>query len=133
MSAAGKNITVLMVEDLEIAQISALNLFKQLNCNLHIVSTAVQALDQVIRTHHDIIFIDIQLPDINGFELALTIRNIERRWTRIPLIAVTANFNEELEVNTKNAGFDYFLLKPLSIESVRHVLQKYIHSSKLKI
>lgn len=128
-----ENITVLMIEDVKIAQVAAFNLFKELHYQLHIVTNGVKALEQVLVKHYDIIFVDLQLPDINGFELAKTIRNIERRFPRVPLIAVTANSEQELRTKSKNAGFDDYLLKPLTIESVRHVMFKHLNKSKLNI
>jgi two-component system, sensor histidine kinase and response regulator len=70
------------------------------------------------------------LPDINGFELAQTIRNMEKRWHRVPLIAVTANAFEGLSEKTKQAGFDDYLFKPLNIEAIRHIFLKYLSKAK---
>ncbi len=119
-----------MIEDLKIAQIAAINLFAKLSCSIQVVANAAAALEKILLSRYDIIFIDIQLPDINGFELAQTIRNIEKRWTRLPLIAVTANFTEELENKSKNSGFDDFMIKPLTLENVRHILSKHLDKSR---
>lgn len=119
-------IDVLMIEDLKVAQIVAFNLFKELNCKLTIVTTATRALEQILTKHYDIIFIDIQLPDINGFELAETIRHVEKKTVHIPLIAVTANSSEDLGSKSKVFGFDDHLIKPLTIESIRNVLNRYL-------
>jgi CheY-like chemotaxis protein len=118
-------IKVLLVEDLRIAQLAAYSLFKQLGCYIHIVSDGTRACQQIMREDFDILFIDIQLPDVDGFNLAETFRHLQRR-KRIPLIAVTANFNEMLEYQSKSAGFDDFMIKPLSIESVRYMLSKHL-------
>jgi CheY-like chemotaxis protein len=126
-----EDVNVLVIEDLEMAQRNAVNLLVQLTCKVHVASDAASALDEILKTHYDIIFIDIQLPDMNGFELARTIRAIERRWTRMPLVAVTAASNEMLESNSRNAGFDDFLLKPITIESARHVLVKHVKKMRL--
>ncbi len=56
-----------------------------------------------------------------ALELVRTIRSIERR-KHIPLIAVTANWTEELEGSFKTLGFDDFIIKPLTIESLVVVL-----------
>lgn len=125
-----KEIKILMIEDLKIAQIAAINLFAKLSCSIQVVANAAAALEKILLSRYDIIFIDIQLPDINGFELAQTIRNIEKRWTRLPLIAVTANFTEELENKSKNSGFDDFMIKPLTLENVRHILSKHLDKSR---
>lgn len=123
-------IKALMVEDLEVAQVVAFNIFKKLDYHLHIVTNGVTALEQVLREHYDIIFVDLQLPDINGYELAKTIRTIERRYPRMPLIAVTANSDPNLKIETENAGFDDYLLKPLTLEAVRHITFKHVNKNK---
>jgi CheY-like chemotaxis protein len=124
------DIKILMIEDVQIAQVAAFNLFKKLNYDVHIVTNGVKALEQVLLKHYDIIFVDLQLPDMNGFELAKTIRNIERRTPRVPMIAVTANSEQELKSKSKNAGFDDYLLKPLTIEAIRHIMFKHLNKVK---
>src|SRR5262245_25616918 len=109
-------INVLMIEDLHLAQIVALRIFESLKCNIQIVSTAAKALEQILIFHFDIIFIDINLPDLNGLMLVQTMRSLERRGTHIPIVAVTAYNRENLDVDSKQAGFDEFILKPLTLD-----------------
>ena len=112
---------------MEIAQVVAENLLEELNSEVNIASSASQAFEQLFSNHFDIIFIDINLPDLDGFEIASTIRMMQRSNKRIPLIAVTANFSEDLEAKTKRSGFDDFLIKPLTLEAVRHVMFKHLN------
>lgn len=128
--ATNQNIHVLVIEDLNLAQITALHLFKKLKCQVHIVAEATRALELILKIPYDIIFIDIQLPDMNGFELASTIRGIEKRHHHLPLIAVTANSYEELGDRSKEAGFSDYLIKPLTIENIRHMLLKHLNKAK---
>ncbi len=120
-------VRTLVIEDLEIAQVAAENLLEELNSEVNIASSASQAFEQLFSNHFDIIFIDINLPDLDGFEIASTIRMMQRSSKRIPLIAVTANSSEDLEAKTKRSGFDDFLIKPLTLEAVRHVMFKHLN------
>ena len=120
-------VRTLVIEDLEIAQVVAENLLEELNSEVNIASSASQAFEQLFSNHFDIIFIDINLPDLDGFEIASTIRMMQRSSKRIPLIAVTANSSEDLEAKTKRSGFDDFLIKPLTLEAVRHVMFKHLN------
>ena len=88
--------------------------------------TRAEALDEVIAENYDIIFMDIQLPDMNGFELTATIRLLERNNKRLPIVAVTANYLENMAQKCKEAGFDDFMLKPLTVDAVRHMLEKHL-------
>lgn len=130
MSTA-KSIHVLMIEDMQIAQMVAIKLFEQLNCKLKVVSTATQGFEEILQGDYDIIFIDIQLPNIDGLSLAKVIREIEIQSKPISVIAVTAHFSDEIAMKAKDAGCDDFLEKPLNLESVREVLLKHLPKTKI--
>jgi CheY-like chemotaxis protein len=118
-------IKVLLVEDLKIVQLVAYHIFTQLDCNLHLASDGSDAFQKIMSKEFDIIFIDIQLPDVDGFNIAETFRQLQRK-KRTPLIAVTANFNEDFVFKSKQSGFDDFIIKPLSKESVRYMFYKHL-------
>lgn len=118
-------VKILLVEDLKVAQVAAYNILKQLGVSFEITATAASALDRVLNANHNLIFVDIQLPDLNGFELTETIRSLERKGARIPIVALTANFTEDLEERCRKAGIDDFLLKPITLEGVRYIFKKY--------
>jgi len=122
-----KHLNILMIEDLEAAQRVAFNIFKEINCKSTIVSNANRAIEQLLTQSFDIIFIDIQLPDMNGFELAQTIRGLNKRSPAIPLIAVTANATEDFFLQARTCGFNDFIMKPLTIESIRNALAMHLN------
>lgn len=121
-----ERVNVLVVEDLELAQLAANDIFHELDCDFTIVESGAEALDEVIAEHYDIVFMDIQLPDMNGFELTATIRLLERSQRRLPIVAVTANYLENMAQKCKEEGFDDFMLKPLTVDAVRHMLEKHL-------
>jgi CheY-like chemotaxis protein len=102
-------IKVLLVEDLRLAQLIAYRIFIELGCTVHMASDGSHAFQKIMSEEFDIIFIDIQLPDVDGFNVAETFRQLQRK-KRTPLIAVTANFNEDLAFKSKRSGFDDFIL-----------------------
>lgn len=120
---------VLVVEDLKAAQLVAYSIFKTLGCYVSVASTAMRGFETLMSQHFDIIFLDIQLPDINGFNFAERLRSLERK-SHTPLIAVTANSSEGFAEETKRYGFNDYLLKPLTLESVRHILFKNLPPDK---
>jgi CheY-like chemotaxis protein len=120
---------ILIIEDLKIAQAIAKEIFTTLECETTVVTTGAEALNKIIIERFDMIFMDIQLPDMNGFEITTTIRSLERNNTHVPIIAVTANFFENFDTRCKNTGFDDYLLKPLSLEAVRHMMLKHLSRS----
>lgn len=69
----------------------------------------------------DIAFIDVGLPDISGLEVAKTLRR-EASLQRATLIALTGWGSDKDRQKTKEAGFDFHLTKPASMDAIRHVL-----------
>lgn len=118
-------VNVLVIEDLAFAQLAAYEILEELDCDTTIVQTGAEALDEIIMETYDIVFMDLQLPDLSGFELITTIRLLERT-THLPIVAVTANYFENMAQICKDKGFDDSLLKPLTVDSVRHMLEKYL-------
>lgn len=119
-------VKVLLIEDLRAAQKVATEIFSSLGCKVLIASSASYAFGLMLNRHSDIVFIDLMLPDIDGFEIPSIIRSMERHNTRIPLIAVTANSSEDLGNKCRLSGFDDWLVKPVTLESVRYILYKHL-------
>jgi two-component system, OmpR family, aerobic respiration control sensor histidine kinase ArcB len=121
-----KKIAVLIIEDLQMAQKMAVNIFTQLDCYITVVPNGAGALDLIINHQFDIVFLDIELPDINGFDITATVRSLESLNRHIPIVAVTANYFENFEIKCQSAGFNDFMMKPLTVDAVRHMLEKYL-------
>jgi CheY-like chemotaxis protein len=79
---------------------------------------------------YEMILMDVQMPEMDGFEATRRIRALEKIGgnirQRIPIVAMTANvFKEDIE-NCKNAGMDDHIGKPLDIEIVMEKLRTYL-------
>ena len=86
--------------------------------------TGIQGLKQYEerKDEIDLILLDLQLPDITGFEIAAKIRETD---TQMPIIAQTALALEEEKANAMNAGCTDIILKPLDLQNVREIIEKY--------
>jgi len=83
---------------------------------------------------YDMIFMDVQMPEMNGLEATCSIRALETELgiKRIPIIAMTANvFREDIQ-KCKAAGMDDHIGKPLDMEAVLGILRKYLPENKDK-
>ncbi len=117
---------VLLVED---DRRTAESLASQLRVMGHTVSMALsprlamQTLNQVIP---DVIFMDINMPGIDGLEVVRFLRR-DPVTSMVPVVVVTANDSPEVKEQSYEAGADYFLVKPTSIEdleaALKHVLR----------
>ena len=119
---------ILLVEDVQIAQTMASLVLKSAGCEVHLATTGKEAADQATQESFDMIFMDLGLPDIDGFSTTEAIRKseIKGRKKRVPIIALTAHEGEHVEVTCLDAKMDDFLAKPLTEEKVMQMLHKYI-------
>lgn len=74
--------------------------------------------------HYHLIFLDIQLPDYNGFEIARFVRQFFALQT-LPIIAMTAYAQSILQAEVQTAGMNEVLEKPITYEALVQVLQQY--------
>ncbi len=77
---------------------------------------------------YDLLLADLQMPDMDGFELARHIRASEAATgqTRLPILAITASTVEEQEERSRAAGMDGFITKPVGIEQLRATLDVWL-------
>ena len=106
---------------------------KLLNDEGHLVETACDgpaALDAIHRTAPDVVFLDVGLPTMNGYEVAKRIRG-ELGLDKITLIAVTGYGGHIDKLRAKDAGFNGHLLKPTDFQLVKLIdaLQQRIELS----
>lgn len=88
---------------------------------------AVEYIRSSSAGYYDIVFMDISMPFMNGYEAAKAIRELEmgsRR--RIPIIAMTANGFEEDVIAAKNAGMDGHIAKPIDFKEMEIILKKWL-------
>jgi CheY-like chemotaxis protein/anti-sigma regulatory factor (Ser/Thr protein kinase) len=131
--------TILLAEDIEINREIVLTLLESTNLKIDCAENGTIAVKMFSENpeKYEIIFMDVQMPEIDGFEATRRIRLLEARQfsdeetqdkpcQRIPIIAMTANvFKEDIE-NCKNAGMDDHIGKPLDFEIVMEKLRAYL-------
>lgn len=110
-----QNKVFLLVEDNEINQMVYRQLFKRWQIPLHIASHGKEALQMIEQNHFDLILMDLQMPEMNGFEAAKLIRSgaVGAENAHIPIIALTADALSQTQKQVKKAGMNYFLSKPV--------------------
>ena len=95
-----------------------------------IVETAKtgRAVTEIAETFHpDIVFMDIHMPVMNGYEATAAIRSHRKyREKQIPIIAMTANAFAEDVVMAKNAGMKEHIAKPLEMNRLCEIMQRYL-------
>ena len=91
-----------------------------------------EALDLWRRGAYDLVLADLQMPTMDGFELARQIRDCEatERRPRTPILALTASTLEEQEQKSRSAGMDGFITKPIGIEQLGAILDVWLKDAR---
>jgi signal transduction histidine kinase/DNA-binding response OmpR family regulator len=120
----GRNIRILFVDD-DAVQLNLLSeLMKRIGLSYVCSMSSPNALKLLEKEFFDIIFTDIQMPDIKGFELVDKIRKLPHPNAQtIPVIGLSADFNW-MQNNPEN-GFTDFLSKPFKTEDILKIIEKY--------
>lgn len=111
----------LVVEDSRTNQRLITILLKKFGFEVDIAENGKEALDKVEQTDFTLIFMDMQMPIMNGYEATRELRN---RKVKIPIIALTANAMKGDEEKCLNAGCDRYMSKPID----RNLLLEIINS-----
>ena len=121
---------ILLVEDNELNREIAMEIIGSTGVVIETAENgqeAVEMFEHVPEGYYDLIFMDIQMPVMNGHEAARNIRKLEHtRKRRVPVVAVTANaFLEDIQMS-KEAGMDGHLAKPLDIQLLMETMRKWL-------
>jgi signal transduction histidine kinase/CheY-like chemotaxis protein len=117
-------IMVLLVEDNLINQKLAAKLLEKMGCRVDIANDGIEAVEMFAQHFYDLVFMDCQMPRMDGFEATIKIREMETDH-RTPIIALTANSLPEDRARSFAAGMDEFLTKPIIRERLKDTLAKW--------
>jgi CheY-like chemotaxis protein len=117
---------VLVVEDNAVNQKVAAIILEKLGCRVDLVANGREALEASSRITYDCIFMDCQMPEMDGYESAAAIRTRElQSGHRVPIIAMTAKVMASDRQRCFDAGMDVYLSKPVQSGEVYAVLTSY--------
>ncbi|WP_175405143.1 hybrid sensor histidine kinase/response regulator [Salinimonas lutimaris] len=126
-----QNKRVLVVEDNEINQIVITEQLRELGIEPELVNNGSEAVEQVVRSAtwekgYDLIFMDCQMPIMDGYEATAAIRKLGETGALIPIIALTANALAGEREKCVLAGMNDYLTKPVSIEQLGKCIRRYL-------
>lgn len=116
--------TVLLVDDNEINLVMERELLESFGLCVETASSGVEALHHTARWVYDMVLLDIRMPDMDGYELACTIRGNEAYRT-VPLLALTADAVGGVREKVLVAGMNDYVTKPLRPPALQELLQRY--------
>ena len=120
---------ILVAEDSPLNQQVALKQLEKLGCEADAVADGNEVLTALERKHYDIILMDCQMPEMNGYDAAWRIRDREKEknqgaeaTTRIYIIAMTANTEDDNRERCEAAGMDGYINKPVQLPELEAAL-----------
>jgi len=126
----GKILRVLLVEDYQTNQQVAAMHLEGAGFKVELAENGRQAVEAYKSRSCDIILMDIQMPEMDGYEATRLIREFEQeKEDRTPIIAMTAHASEEDREKCLTAGMDDFISKPLRRRDLLNILEKWLGTS----
>jgi len=122
--AAGK-ITlqkILIVEDNNVNQLVMKKMLKNTGLTVDIADNGKIGMEKVLQNSYDLVFMDLLMPEMDGYEATKEIRRFNKT---IPIIALTADVMKGVEAKTKEAGMNSYLTKPVNKDELLKILVLY--------
>ena len=124
-----RRIHVLVVDDNTINQNVAVAMLKKLNIYADAVANGIEAIEILRQKKYDLIFMDCQMPEMDGYEATIRIRQDED--ISIPIIAMTASALRKDLDRCIECGMNDYLIKPISHDDLIKMIDKWVDFSKI--
>jgi PAS domain S-box-containing protein len=122
---------VLLAEDNVVNQRVAVRLLEKLGCRVHVVTNGREALEALTCVDYDLVFMDCQMPEMDGYAATAAIRVREATTaTHVPIIAMTANAMQGDRERCLQAGMDDYVSKPINSQQLLDVLMKWTPAAR---
>jgi signal transduction histidine kinase/DNA-binding response OmpR family regulator len=119
-------VRVLLVEDNEVNRKLALHMLRRLGCVVEVAMNGREAVELTAKRVYDLVFMDIQMPEMDGIEATRLIRERERSTGKhLPIVAMTAHAMEGDRERCLAAGMDDYLSKPVKIDLLAQMVEKW--------
>lgn len=117
---------ILVVEDNRINQKVLSQQLINLGYAIEVAGNGAEALEKIKTGHYDLVFMDVQMPIMDGFQATQQIRNLAPDSGAVPIIAVTANAFESEREKCFSVGMDDYLTKPIDKERLVEALHRWV-------
>jgi signal transduction histidine kinase/DNA-binding response OmpR family regulator len=124
-AAAGRSLRILVAEDNPVNQKVVVRMLQRLGHSVEVAQNGREAVQAVERRRYDVIFMDCQMPEMDGFEATAQIRKRTAALGHIPIVALTANASPADRDKCLASGMDAYLSKPVKIEGLATALEPW--------
>lgn len=116
---------LLLVEDNTVNQKVALRILQRMGYRADVAANGLEALEAVHRQLYDIVFMDVQMPDMDGMEATRRIRSSCTQKQHPHIIAMTADAMQGTREECLKAGMDDYISKPVNLEELQNALERW--------
>jgi signal transduction histidine kinase/ActR/RegA family two-component response regulator len=124
-------VSVLLAEDNLVNQRVAMAVMKKLGLTPDLAVNGLEAVDKFKAKPYDLILMDCQMPEMDGFQATREIRALEGDERRVPIVAMTANAMQGDRERCLEAGMDDYLSKPVAILDLKQALQRWLPAASI--
>jgi signal transduction histidine kinase/CheY-like chemotaxis protein/HPt (histidine-containing phosphotransfer) domain-containing protein len=118
--------SVLLAEDNEVNQRIAVKMLEKMGCRVDVAVNGQRALEALEGTRYDLVLMDCQMPEMDGFEATRAIRAREGDGHRTPIVAMTANAMAGDRERCLEAGMDGYLTKPVRPDELTAAVSRWL-------
>ncbi|MGQ0554556.1 MAG: ATP-binding protein [Nitrospiraceae bacterium] len=126
----GGSLRVLVADDNEINQVVACKFLQKLGCHVEIARTGREAVEAITRTVYDVVLMDCEMPEMDGYEATREVRRREEGTpSHLPIMALTGHASDEDAQKCHQAGMDKIMTKPLTLPILRASLRELLEQA----
>jgi len=123
------DLSILLAEDNAVNQMVTMRMLDKLGYRADVAANGIEVIKALERRHYDLVFMDVQMPEMDGLEATRAIRKIWEEGPKIKIIAMTASALKGDREMCLAAGMDGYISKPTRIEALRSALLTCCSSS----
>ena len=121
---------ILVADDNEINQVVACKFLQKLGCHVEVARTGREAVEAIARTAYDVVLMDCEMPEMDGYEATREVRRREEGTpSHLLIMALTGHASDEDAQKCHQAGMDKVMTKPLTLPTLRLSLQELLQQA----
>jgi len=121
INALPSELSILLAEDNLINQKVAQSIFKNIGYEIEIAKNGLEAVELMEKDKYDVIFMDLLMPEMDGYQATEKIR---KAGYTLPIIAMSADEADKTRAAAIKAGMNDYVMKPARVESIKQLLIK---------
>jgi CheY-like chemotaxis protein len=133
LSNADTSLRILLAEDNAVNQMVMQRMLGKRGHAVTLAPTGLAAVEALRTQTFDLVFMDVQMPEMDGLDATREIRRTEASGTRMPIIALTAHAMTGDRDRCLEAGMDGYLTKPIQTKALDETLQHYAAERRRKL